>query len=92
MENELEIKTSILDYLGKINNGVSILITFTIYNFSFQGIYWIHPNDYHTLECEHNFLKLFGVEYTDDLPFLDDLIKDIDSILPNKNDIFKEFL
>ena len=97
MENDdnreyINIKTAILDYMGELNNGVCISITITLYDYSFQSVYWIHPDGYHTLECEENFLKLFGVTTTERLPFLKELVEDIESILPEKDDIFKEFL
>jgi predicted heme/steroid binding protein len=92
MEESLEISTSVIEYLGKQNNGVSIAVALTIYDYSFESVYWIHPDGWHTLECDTNFLKLFGVQETEDLPFLHDLVEEIESVLPEKEEIFKEFL
>lgn len=86
------IKPSLIEYLGEKNNGVSISIALSIYDFSFESIYWIHPEGWHTLECDTNFLKIFGVKETEDLPFLHDLIDEIETVLPSKKEIFKEFL
>lgn len=91
-EDEIILKSSIIDYLEPINGGVQILISITIYDYSFQGIYWIHPQNISFLECEQNFLKLWGVEETEKLPFYSELCKDIETILPDKNEIFKEIL
>lgn len=89
---EITIKTGLVDYKGETNGGVSIIVSFTLYDYSFEGVYWIHPDGYRTLETEPKFLKLFGVDKVDDLPFLELLLNDIDKILPEKKEIFKEFL
>jgi len=91
-EDEIMLKTSIIEYLEPINNGVAVLVSITMYDFSFQGMYWIHPEGHYFLECEPDFLKLWGETETLNLPFYVDLCKDIESILPDKNDIFKEIL
>lgn len=90
-ENELVLKTSIIDFLEEVNGGVSILIGITIYEFTFQCIYWIHPDKLDFLECEKDFLKLFGVEETDKLPFYKELCSDIDILIGDKENIFTEF-
>ena len=89
---ELTIQTSVIDYLGEINDGVSISISLTVYDYSFEAIYWIHPSKYHTLEIDPNFLKLFGVKKTEDLGFLKELIEDINKTIPDKEEIYKQFL
>lgn len=90
---EITIKTSLIDYIGELNGGVSIAISLTLENdFSFEAIYWIHPDGKYLLETDDNFLKLFGVSDSQDLPFIDELIVDIDSILASKEEIFENFL
>jgi hypothetical protein len=91
-DDEIIIKTSVIDYLEPINGGVPIMISITIYEFTFQSIYWIHPENHYFLECEDNFLRLWGVNNSLNLPFYIDLCKDIESILPEKKMIFKEIL
>jgi hypothetical protein len=90
---ELEIKTSIIDYNGELHGGVSIVVGLTINNdFTFEAIYWIHPEMDCILEAEPDFLKLFGADNTEELPFLKELVADIDSILPTRTEIFAEIL
>jgi hypothetical protein len=91
-DEEIILKTSVVDYLESINGGIPILISITIYEFTFQGMYWIHPQGHYFLECEDNFLKLWGVDDTLDLPFYIELCRDIESIIPEKEKIFKELL
>lgn len=90
-ENEIVLKTSIIDYMDPINNGITILIGITLYEFTFQAIYWTDKEGMELLECEDRFLRLWGMKNTVDLPFYDFLINDINSILPDKSEIFKEF-
>ncbi len=91
-KNEISIKTGIIDYSEPINGGVPINISISIYEFSFEAIYWIHPNGNSLLECEPNFLKLWGVDDTNKIPFYDELVMDIECILPDKNEIFDEII
>jgi hypothetical protein len=89
---ELEIKTSIIDYLGATHGGVSILVGLTVANdYTFEAIYWIHPTADYILEAEADFLKLFGADDAQELPFINELVADIESILPDKNEIFEAF-
>ena len=90
--SEIPIQTSIIDYLEPMNGGVPISVCITIYHFTFQGIYFIHPLGSCYLELEPDFLKLWGSVNTITLPFYEELCKDIDFILPNKELIFKELL
>lgn len=89
---EIPLKTGIIDYGKPINGGIPVYINLTIYDFSFEASYWIHPNGNVLLECEPRFLKLWGADDTQSLQFYDGLCKDIEVILPPKEDIFKEFL
>lgn len=84
----LDLKTSIIDYLDLINEGVPIHICMNIYSYSFHAIYWIHREQNSLLECEPNFLKLFSVNSTYDIPFINELIEDIETILPDREEIF----
>mgnify|MGYP001803437907 CR=1 FL=1 len=79
------LKTSLINYEEVVNGGVSILMSLTLQdNFSFQCIYWIHPSGEKMLEIDEKFLKIFGIKESKDLP--------LDKILPEHNEIFKEFL
>jgi hypothetical protein len=90
---EITIKTSLIDYIGELNGGVSIAIGLTIEDhFSFESIYWIHPDGNFLLEIDSDFLKLFGVSESNELPFYQELIADIDSIIETKDEIFKTFI
>lgn len=84
----LDIKIYIIDYLDQLNGGIPISLSINIYEYVFHSIYWVHPTEKSRLECDSNFLKLFGVTDTQDLPFLNTLIEDIEYLL-NREEIFK---
>jgi hypothetical protein len=80
---ELTIKTSVIDYLEENENGISVLICISISDFHFQAIYFVSKKGSNFLEAEPNFLKLWGVSETTEIPFYDDLCKDIETLIPS---------
>ena len=87
------IKTNLIDWQGVIEGGVAIYIGITIDdNKTYESLYWIHPDGSRTLQTDKEFLKLFNVENEEELIFYDALLDDIDSILPDKKQIFELFL
>lgn len=92
--DELSIKTHIIDYKTVYKGGVIISVGINIYDYCFNAILWIHKEEPSVLECSSDFLKLFGYhthgKSTADLPFYNELIYDIESLL-DKEKIFNEF-
>ncbi len=81
---ELELKTSIIDYDDDIiNDGLCVYVGITVFETTFMSMIWIHYTGHKVLDCEDNFLKLFGVQSTQELPFYQLLIDDISAILPD---------
>ena len=91
--NTLEIKTSIINILQPIHQGVTIHVALTLNNTqSFEAVYWLHPENIRLLEIEKPFLDLFEIESTNELSFYEDLMDDIDTLLPDRDVIFNELL
>jgi hypothetical protein len=89
----MTIKTSLLEWYGVMQGGVAVFIAITIDDIkTIESIYWVHPNGSRTLHTSTEFLNLFNVEKIEDLVFYKDLLDDIDSILPSRDDIFNTFL
>lgn len=81
---ELVLKTSIIDYDEElINDGLCVYVGITVFETTFMSSIWIHYTGHKVLCCEDNFLKLFGVEKTESLPFYQNLVDDISAILPD---------
>ena len=55
-------------------------------------VYWIHPSGSRYLEVQNDFLELFELEKIEDFPFLNELMDDIETILPPKEEIYQEIL
>lgn len=88
---ELTLKTSVLEYTDEIiNNGVIVYIAIDIEIFTFLSIIWINKEGDYYLECEPDFLKVFGASKNTDIPFYTELCNDIISIV-DKEEINKIF-
>ena len=89
---ELNMDFSIIDYSDEIiNDGITIYICFTIYDFSFESGFWINGNGEYILSCEKRLLKLWGVQETNELIFYDNLCKTILTLIPNLETLKQEF-
>ena len=89
----IQIKTSLINYLEPLHGGIPIHVAITmIEEVSLEAIYWIHPEGVRYLEVHNDFLELFEIESIEDFPFINELMDDIDTILPNHEEIFLELL
>lgn len=87
------IKTSLIDWIGELEGGVGAFIAITIDDTkTLEAIYWVHPDGRRGLKTEAEFLVKFKVKKEEDLPFLEDLLDDIESVLPTKEEMFKTFI
>lgn len=87
------IKTSLIDWFGKMEGGVGAFIGLTVDgNVTHEGLYWVHPDGRKELELENKFLLHFNAKTSKELPFINELYIDIESILPSRDEIFNKFL
>lgn len=87
------VKVSIIDYIGKVENGVAILMNLIFLEKSYEFVYWISENGNYRINFENNFLNEFHIKDIYKFPPITHLIKYLDNeILPPKKDIFDEFL
>ena len=86
----MEINLSIVDYIGKLENGVAVILSLIIVEDSFEIIYWFNPEGKYRINFEEKFYEKFKIEDIYDYKYLPDLIHHIDNnVLPNKEEIFK---
>ena len=86
---QLTIKPSLVEVLGVDSGGVSCNVALTLEDdFTFESVYWAHPNGNRAIETEERFLRLFGAETTDALPFYDDLLNWVAVSLPTLDELF----
>jgi len=89
---ELNISVSIIDYIGKMENGVGILINLSINQESFEIGYWFNREGDVRLAPEQRLLDVLEIDNIYDLEYLNDLIYIIHNSLPDQNTILDEFL
>jgi len=87
------ISVSLIDYIGKIENGIGVILSLLINDVNYEIIYWFDKDNNRSIKIEDKFYKHFP-EIRDiyEYEYLIDLYYHIDTnILPNRNDIYKEF-
>ena len=85
------ISLSIVDYIGKIKDGVAILLSLNIDDVIYEMIFWINKENKYVLSVDEKLLKLLNVESIYDYENLDDLLYKIFQLLPKLNDLFSKF-
>lgn len=75
----ITLKTYIIDYLDPVDGGIPINIGLDLEGVIFSAIYWVHESAPSIFEVDDKFLKVFGVQETKELPFLDMVVKDIET-------------
>lgn len=87
------IKTSLIDWIGEFEGGVAAFIGLTVDDrITLESVYWVHPDGRRELEIELDFLSHFNVKTSSELPFINELCFDIESILPPRAEMFETFL
>jgi len=88
------ISISLVDFIGKIDDGVGMILSMMIFDKSYEVMYWINKNDNYRIVVDDNFYIDYPSVadiYTFDR--LKDIIIYIDKeLLPSREEIWKEFL
>jgi len=85
------ISVSVIDYIGKINDGVAILLSLNIEDKIFEMIFWLNPEMNYTLTVQDGLLHFLKLENIEDYPYLEQLMEMIFKKLPDIQEIFKKF-
>jgi len=92
-KTENTINVSIIDYIGRIDNGIAVILSLQINSENYEMIYWFDKGKDKSLKIEEKFYQHYpeiGDIY--DYEYLIDLLYHIDTkVLPDKEEIFKEF-
>jgi len=88
------ISVSVVDYIGKIDEGVAVILSLLIDDITYEIIYWFTPTNDFRITIEQKFYDHYPtVKDIYEYEYLIDLLYHIDTeILPPREDIFKEFL
>jgi hypothetical protein len=92
ISSQLPISISIIDYIGKIENGVGLLLNLIIEDSSYELGFWYNKNGDVRIVPEPKLLKLFGVDNIYKYPKIKELVQLIYDNLPNPIAILDEFI
>lgn len=85
------ISVSIIDYIGKIKNGVAILISLNVNDIIYELVFWFDKKFHYTLTVDEKLMKDLNLESIYDYPYINELIDLIFKELPPVNSIFKTY-
>lgn len=91
-ENIDNVNISIVDVVGKIEDGVGLVLNLTLQDLSYDIGYWFNKDGYVRIVPDDNFLDLLNVNSIYEYERYDDLIYIIHSKIPNMNKIIEEYL
>ena len=84
---------SIIDYIGKINDGVAVLLSMRVTDKIYEFGYWFDREDKYLLSCDDKFLSDYNLNSIYEYKNYKKLAYYIHKfVLTNKEDIFNEFL
>jgi len=84
---------SVIDYIGKINNGVAVLLSMKVVDKIYELVYWFDVENEYLLSCDDNFLTDYNIKDIYEYKNYKKLAYYIHNyVLDNKDDIINEFL
>jgi len=91
-EQDLSKFITIIDYIGQMENGVSVLLSMKVDEKIYELIYWFDNNDNYYMNVDKNFLNDYKIKSIYDYKNYKKLAFYIHNyVLKNKDEIFKEF-
>lgn len=85
------LSVSVVDYYGKIKDGIAILLSLNVDDKIYELIFWFNRNMNYTLTVDEKLMKDLNLENIYDYPYLDQLLDLIFQSLPPKEEIFDRF-
>lgn len=93
MDNvESPISVSVIDYIGQIGDGVSLLLNVIIFDELYEIAYWFNEKGQVRIVPEQKFLDKLQVDSVYEYHGVDDLIMLIHSNIPQVDKILDEFI
>jgi hypothetical protein len=87
----MDVSISIVDYIGKVKDGVAILLSMNIDDKIYQMIFWFNRNCKYVLTVDEALLVLLNIKTIYEYEYIEDLLMKIFTVLPPVNDIFEKF-
>jgi hypothetical protein len=86
------ISVSIIDYLGKIENGVGLLLSVVIKDSPYEIGYWFNQEGLFRIVPEPRLLEKLGVEDIYQYEYINEFVYFIHNSLPDTDKILEEFM
>jgi len=82
---------SVVDYIGKVKDGVAIILTINIEDTIYQMVFWFNKQSKYVLTVDEKMLNLLNVKSIYEYDKLEELLKKIFLALPPVKDLFEKF-
>jgi hypothetical protein len=89
---ESVISVSIIDYIGRMEDGVGLLLSVMIFDELYEIAYWFNREGKVSFVPEEKLLKRLGVDSIYDYEKVEDLIMVVHANIPNVDKILDEFI
>lgn len=89
---KVPISISIIDYLGKIENGVGLLLSMVSGNETYEIGYWFNREGKFRIIPDDKLLKKLNLEDIYEFEYIKEFVYFIHNSLKNPDDILNEFL
>lgn len=87
----MEVSISIIDYIGKVRDGVATVMSMNINDTIYQMIFWFNKDCKYVLSVEEELLKLLNINTIYEYEHLEELLKKIFMVLPPVKELFGQF-
>jgi len=94
MSDKINISVSLIDYIGEFDGGVGVILSLNLNDELYEMLYWFNPQNKRLFLIEDKFYQHFPeIRDIQEYEYFIDLLYHIDTeILPDKQEIFNEFL
>ena len=85
------ISISIVDYIGKIKDGVAILLSIRLEDSVYQLVFWFNKDCKYALSVEDKLLEVLNIKSIYEYELIDNLLEKIFLVLPPVKELFEKF-
>lgn len=85
------VSISVVDYVGKIKDGLGVVLSMAIEDDVYQMIFWFNKECKYVLSVDEELLKILNVKTIYEYENLEDLLEKIFLALPSVKEMFEKF-
>ena len=83
---------SVIDYLGKVKDGIGVVLSININDTIYQMIFWFNKDYKYVLNVDDEMLKVLNIKSIYEYENLENLLKSIFMTLPPVKELFEKFI